>query len=806
MNKIKYIISALIILTVTVFSQSATLKGKIYDQDNNQPLNAASVTLHSQADSSMITGAASDAKGNFVLNNIRQGNYYLRVSYIGYQTVTLPSVIVDKPGEKDLGEIKISSKAVNIGDVLVTGEKQQFEYNFDKKVINVDKDLTAVGGTVLDILKNTPSIQVDQDNNITLRGKSNIKILIDGKPRPFTDAGTLLEMIPASQIDRIEIITNPSARYDAEGDTGIINIITKKEEKSGFNTIASLTAGTGDKYGGSLNLNYNIGALNLYSSYNVRSDRRTMNMNQYRETYFTDTTSFLDQRMNRGMGIKVHSVSLGMDYALSATDKFNFSGDYRYHDREVGGLLNSAQYTRFNNLPSYYNKINDAANDYGYELRAGYMKEFRGKDHELLVDAYYGYDTDKDINNTFVQYYDLQSNPLNPVLWETETGEKNHSGTLQIDYINSIIGGPKIEGGYKLEFRNNDDRYSYFNFPSVSAGRIEDPTKANNFLYERMVHSLYALYSDSLGALRYQLGFRVENTYLSGDQQNINKKFERNFTDYFPTLNMNYMFDESRGVYFNYSRRINRPNGRQLNPFVEVVDSTIIRYGNPELNPEYADAYELGFDNFFDFGDVSVAGFYRKSVDQIQMYRTLNTNGVFENTFLNFAVGENYGLEFLYNLNFVRWLRINGDVSYFKTTVEGNAGLTKISNFNYSWAGRINSSIILPEAFFIQLMAVYRGPSATPQGTRFEMYWMDLAFRKDFFNGKLSLNLRFSDVFNTMKFKSDSREATFFATNEFIRESQVITLGITWRLDSTQKQPDKKRPNNENGGGDDMMF
>ncbi|NUM72183.1 MAG: TonB-dependent receptor [Ignavibacteriaceae bacterium] len=806
----KVILILILMVGKVLVAQSTSLNGKVTDKENKQPLNAATVTLHNITDSAMVTGAATDANGNFIIPGVKNGDYYLKISYIGYEPLFVNKLNIQSQGKMEIGDLQLSSTAYATSDVVVTGEKNLLEYNFDKKVINVAKDMTSVGGTALDILKNTPSVTVDSDGNVSLRGKQNVTILVDGQPRPMgNNGGSILEMIPAGMIDKIEIITNPSARYEASGDTGIINIITKKNRSEGFNTQVSLNAGTGDKYGGSTNLNYKIGDFNLYGSYNVNSNRMDMRMYQYRELFVTPgNTSYLVQNMARDMHMKTHTINFGFDYNLTETDKLNFSIDTRFFDRSLGGNLNTSSYTSIlPNNPSY-SKMGNAFDTQGIDLRAGYKKEFAEKGHELTADLFWSYGDDTFNNETFNQYYDQNTNPLLPIKWMTGNFNINRVGTLQIDYVNPIENGPKIEAGYKGSAKGLDNNYNYYNFDFNTNQYVNNAARNNNFIYNEQIHSLYGMYADSLLGIKYQLGLRGEQTIINADQKNINKEINRSYFDLFPSLNLNYMITQENGLHFSYSRRINRPNQWWLNPAVNYIDSTNSFFGNPELNPEYTNSFEFGVDNYFKDFDVTTSLFYKASDDQITQYRQLNSaTGVFENTVYNIGESRNYGLELVLNTRFLPWLRINGSASLYKNELTGNIASNSFSNNSFDFTSRLFANVTLPENIFMQLMVFYMGPTATAQGTRKEMYWTDISFRKDFFNNKLSLTFKVNDIFKTMKFAMDANGPNFNSMNEFSRDSRIFTLGITWKLDAQFRQPDRKRPNGDGGQpGGDMMF
>jgi outer membrane receptor protein involved in Fe transport len=792
------IIVFLIVLQLDLFGAGGSISGQALDSQTGNPLISASVALHKSADSSLVTGLYTKENGKFIFDNLAYGKYYIKVSYVGYGD-GLSNELVLTPANTDInsGNIKLVPEYVNTSELNVTARKEFVEYNFDKKVINVERSMVAAGGSATDVLRNTPSVAVDVDGNVSLRGSGSIQILIDGKPSSRAQSGsTMLDMIPAESIDKIEIITNPSARYEAEGSTGIINIVMKKEKALGTNGIFTVNAGTGDKYGANANINTGLGGVNLYFNYSLRDDRRSGSGLSSRVLYSGDTTTTLLSNSSRSTDMLSHQINPGFEFNFWDNNQISFNANYNYSDRTHYNNVNYNQSENYQASPLlYFNNIAEPNFDNSLDLNLSYRHTFEKPGHQLNASAMYSYSRDNESTNSYLFYQDnLEYSPRN---WITKTKENVSTATFQFDYSLPLEYGIKVETGYKTNFRNFDNSFNYLNADLLKGGTYEDISKKNNFLFEENVHSIYGIIQDSLADFRIQGGLRYEYTIIGGDQLITGEKFDRSYGSLFPSIHLSYTLTDINKAFLSYSRRINRPRSHSLDPIIDYSDSLNLWHGNPNLKPEYIDAIEFGMENNFSFAGINYTLFYRRTTDMMTMFQLSLGNNVFEITRMNIAKGINYGMEFSVFKPVSNWLRFNGDFSFFKNIISGATPDMVIDNESFNWTARINTNINFSQDLSFQVMANYSSPSATAQGTRAESYNIDLGAKLDLFDKKLQVFSRLSDIFNTQSHKFRNNGVDFISISEFRRESRVLVIGLTYKLNGngmSDKKKDRQQP------------
>lgn len=778
--------------------------GKLIDKESQSPLASASVSLHSIIDSSIITGAISDREGKFEINEVKNGKYYLRINFIGYQPKKINNILVnDDNFHINLGKIEITQGSAEMPEIQVMAEKPMIEYSSGKKIINVDKNIASAGGNALDVLKNVPSVNVDVDGNVSVRGSQNVNILINGKPSTLTATGsTILEQIPANVIDHLEIVTNPSAKYEAEGNAGIINIVLKKEKDPGLNGVISANAGTLDRYSSSVSLNYNFSGINLFGSYDFSSFHGGMDGSSYRQISVQDTTTYMNQAITRRRFSLSHNAKAGFDIQFDKQNSYTFTSVYRWRNNDNTGLTNTNS-TILANIPK---ELSIRSNDErekspSLDLSMNYKHLFPNKGHELNVDAFYSNSND-DENTDFLQNYTL---PIEPVLKQNSDNlEKNTNINLQADYVLPIGLNGKLEAGFKNSRKRMDADYQFSNFSSSLNSYLLDSSRSNHYVFDEIIYAGYAIYSNKWDDLQYSLGLRLEQTNTKGDQRTTNQIYQQNYLDLFPSLNLSYKLSESQEFQFNYSRRINRPRAYSTNPFIDYSDMYSLRYGNPQLKPEYVNSLELGFlQNITPKFTVTPAIFYRHTTDVMDRFTVLLNNGIFGMTWENMAKSYSYGLEFTFAGEILSWLKTNGDVSYYKYVIYGNPNYSGGMNEDYSWNGRLTLNFVPMKELNFQLSGNYSAPSVTSQGKRYETYSMDFGGRWDVLDN-LTLSLRASDIFHTGRFRVSASGIGFFTDFNMLRMSQAVSLGLQFKINGGIKQKERKKNGGDGGGMDEF--
>jgi len=733
-----------------------TVKGKVIDATTKQPIDYANITLFSPKDSSVVTGGVSNESGVFQITDVRPGRFFAKVSFIGYKTNLVRNIIITPTKNiVDLGTISITSTAVNLNEVVVKGDKDMVVTNLDKQVINVDKDLSSSGGTALDVMQNIPALTVDIDGNVSLRGNSNVTILIDGKPSGLAglQSSDVLTAIPASSIKSVELVTNPSAKYDPDGTAGIINIVLKKKSNLGFNGVFNVSAGTGNKYNGSANLNYRTGDLNFFGNFGGRlaDDSRIGFTNK--TFYNTGYNSYLNQNSSSVDKRDMGNINLGTDYLLN-----------------------------------YYAAVNNTmrlVNSYNYTT--SYKKEFDQKDQVLTADVIYSNNfmvSDASTNNIFY------SDGFPSTLIDNKSNNFNNEWTVQSNYVNPLGDSNRLEAGFKSYYRHMGMDYNFYNFDPNTNELVNNSARSNNFDYKEQIHAIYGIYSGATGNLKYQAGLRGEYASTDSKLLNNNLAFNNTYRSLYPSAYLAYDFTPLQELKINYSRRVDRPNPWQINPFINYSDSLNLSSGNPDLQPQYTNSYEFGYSTIlFDF-NVTSSLFYKQTDGLMTQINTLIGNGVTETTWENIANEKNYGAEFIGNGTLFPWWRLNGNVSYFRRDINDENYTTSGNNHSYSWTARINSTWLLSKTFSFQVSSTYNSKSVTAQGTNNAVYFTDLAIKNDF-SRDLSMTLRVSDIFDTRKFAGETIGTNFISYNEGRRISRAIFLGFTYNINNYKPAKEK---------------
>jgi outer membrane receptor protein involved in Fe transport len=801
----------LLFSTITLQAQepasSAAARGKIsgtvQDADSKEPLGFANVVLLSAGDSSLVTGATSDIEGKFELERVPQGRFILRISSVGYPTKFLPNIAVSATNASiRLGTIPVKGSATQLREVQIVTERPMVAYELDKKVVNMEQNIAAQGGSVAEAMQNVPSVTVDTDGNVSLRGSTNVTILVDGKRTALSNL--TLDQIPASMIESVELITNPSSKYDPEGTSGIINLVLKKNQKPGFNGTATVNVGTYENYNSSLNLNYRHYKWNFNGGYDFRRSYRP-GVRQSFLTNLEEGTFREDLGRNRRTDIS-HSFRFGTDFSLNPKNTISASVLYRTGDESgFNGIINrnldgNRQLTRLNTRDTRGTE-DDGVVDYNL----GYRRTFDQKGREWTADLTYMQRT-SDEQDDITQHTTLEDGmPVDKVNRQrTISDDRSRRIVAQTDYVHPISEDSRLEAGFRSSFQLLDNDNKFFGYAPETNQWLLNSNVTNHFVYDEQVHAVYSNYSNKIRDVSFQLGLRAEQTATKSDQRTQNKVVRNDYFSLFPSVFVTKDFAKDNKVQLSYSRRINRPRAWFLNPFIDYSDTLNIRSGNPELLPEFINSYELGYLKYWDNSSFNTTVFYRRTNDQIQRFRTFDpASGVTSTTFLNLASGSSYGIELVGTYNPVKWWRLNASLSGFRVELNDVQGDTELSNDQWTWNSKLNSSMTVWKDLAIQVSADYRAPMADIQGQMQEMYAVDLGLKKDVLNKKGTVTLRVSDIFNTREFNFVSYGTGFEQVHNNKRQSRIAFLGFTYRLNSEDSNRERRRQNQQNGGDDE---
>ncbi len=807
-------------ITATIHAQdkTGTITGSVIDKSTGAPIEGADVTVNRVKDSSLVKGTATDASGKFTISDVPFGRYYLKANLVGYN-FSIVSGIAINPNSLSvvLDPVKLSTGSTTTEEIVVESEKSSIEFRPDKKVFNVGKNITNQGNTVIDLLKEIPSVTVDQDNNVSLRGSEGVKIMIDGRPSGLdgTNRGDLLAQIPATQVESVELITNPSAKFEAEGSSGIINIVLKKNENKslGYNGTLGLNVGTGDKYSGQFSFALKNNKYNFFGNYGYNSRQMISNGSSERFNYLS-TDSYLNDETSTGRRrMKGHMAKLGLDLYLSQTSTLGFSFGYRGSDRSRFDVSNDLLYNNSGNLTSqFFNTTTSDEKGYDLDMNANYTLRFKNPQQLFSADLSFSRDKGDEISNTYDTYVTPVVN--DPANRNEFSNEINDSYIAKLDYTLPFEKNAKLETGYRGSYKKRDDdfRVELFDYPSNQF--LTDYNSSNHFIYKEQIHALYGIFTDKIGDFGFSIGSRIEQTIVKGELSNNGQTFDRSYIDFFPSASVSQKLSKTSEIQLSYARRVNRPRLGQLNPFISVSNmggTNNLSQGNPNLNPEFTDALEMSYIQYLTFATITPTIFYRQTKDQISRSRTLIDSVTTLSTFVNYNKSKSYGGELILNTNPVKIWTLNGTFSYYKTEIDASNLSSGLSNSGYSWSARAMSTLTLPSDMSLQLSYFYSGKNISAQGTFEPFTNLEAAFKKDFFDKKLSVTLKVSDILNTAKFKANIYGTGFSETFERTRDSRTFFLNISYRFGQDEKKgfdkgKGKKKDNNNNDdNGDDGM-
>ena len=782
--------------SAAAWAQQGAVRGTLQEVGSNQPISFASVVLLRSPDSTFVAGAQADEAGIFDLTKLPLGCYILRATAVGYRTGRRVISLTASAPTLALGTLHLRTAATQLTDVEVTAERPVVSSGLDKRVVDVTKDLTVTGGTAIDVLQNVPSVTVDQTGAISIRGASGVTIFIDGKP-----TGTTLDQIPASSIQSVEVITNPSARYDASGAGGILNIILKKERRDGLNGQVSATGGTGDKANGSLSLNYRRGKANFFGSYDFRRDRRQIHGTLDQTTATSSETLLLHQN-RQGINLQTsHAVRLGFDYDFTPEQSLTLAVQPRFNPTTADETLDSRQANSAGQ--AVVAGTNHRANATTGTFRAADITlDYRHtwaqhKGRELTASAVY---TPLLADNGVVSSIVYLDN--SQVGQQQRTTNHTTQGTAQVDYVQPLGEKSRWEAGARSSLRQYDLDYTFASVPALNFN------PSNQFIYKQYVQAAYGIYAGAWPKLSYQLGLRAEQTNLTGTQlAGSNPPFSQHYLSLFPSATLTYELPHDQQVRLSYTKRIQRPDASELNPFTDRSDPLNLQTGNPQLLPEYVHSVELGDELTFAGGrSLSTTAFYRLETNTAQGFRQVITdpltgNVVTSTTRLNLGQETSYGLEVVGTSPLTPFWKMNVTASTFRRLIVGGVGSTAINTASQVYTARLNNTFSISKKLDAQLALNYRSPINSAQGTRSANFNVDVATRYNVLGDRGTITLRVADIFNTLHFNFTSYGADFATASYFKRESRIAFLGFTYRFGQNQDSRPRRKNEEDTGGG-----
>ncbi|MEM9679253.1 MAG: outer membrane beta-barrel family protein [Bacteroidota bacterium] len=791
-----------ILAPLCVFPQKQVkVEGTVLEDGSNIPLEYATITFKKVTNDSIVTGGITDTEGKFAVD-VPVGNYNISVEYISYKTKTYNNKAITK--DINLGTVGLSLDVESLEEVEIIAERTTVELKLDKKIYNVGRDLTVRGGTVSDVLDNVPSVSVDVEGNVALRGNDDVRILINGKPSGLVGLNSTeaLRQLPAEAIERVEVITSPSARYDAEGTAGILNIILRRSKLQGLNGAITINAGYPTQAGISGNINYRTGDVNIFNTTNY--NYRDIPGNSLTDTDFFETNNTLLEERDFERTRKGLNSNFGVEWYVNETSTITTSVQLRSADNESNTTNVIREFDADNNLTNRTVRFDpEGEDDNTLQYTFDYDKQFSSTDHRLTFNFQVENTSETEESLIIQDGEDVE---------DVKTVEVQDRIFLQSDYVFPVGEKSQVELGYQGRFLTLDTDYAVaFN---DGTGNFElDNDLSNNLIYKEFVNAAYAQFGSQIKEkFNFLIGLRMEDSRITIDQQTSNSFDKKLYTNFFPTINLSYELSEDENIILGFNRRIRRPRSRFINPFPSRSSATNLFQGNPDLDPSLSSIVDLGYYKKFGKLTLNSSAYFQRSED-VFVFITEDTGEtaivggtevpVIRRTPINLATNDRYGFEFTLTYRPTKKWNLNGNFNLFQSITEGFFNGTDFGAENLSWFVRLNNKYTLPGLIDWQTRINYRGPSEDAQNRRQGIFSMDLAFSKDFFKDRASLAINVSDVFNSRKRVTETSTPTFEAESEFQWRVRSFNLSFTYRFNQQKK---RERSSRGNGGGDDFDF
>lgn len=780
------------------FAQSQSIiAGTVIDSVTTKPLPYATISIFTGSDKRLVTGNVTNETGRFEITVV-PGSYFAEISFIGYRTVTSLTFTTLAGETHTLPEIRISPSEEILAEVTVSGQRSSMELTLDKKVFNVGQDLANRGGTASDVLMNIPSVAVDPEGNVQLRGSSNVRILIDGKPSGLVSfkGGAGLQQLQANMVERVEVITNPSARYEAEGMGGIINIVLKKEQREGFNGTIDAIAGNPSNYGLAANINYRHRKVNFFINYGIAYRSQPGRSELYQEVYDNDTTFLLQQKNRTEYDALNNNIRGGIDVFINPLNTLTGSYFYRGLNSTRHSELNYRDYANtLDNLLSTTTRTQDETEkEPNSEYSLIYKKLFKNEGHELVGELKF-LDNRENSDQDFVQRNFAPDGSENTDLQRTQKSinvESEKQYLVQVDYVRPFHKSGKLEGGVRSSLRKmvNDfwvkelaDDGNYYVINGLD----------NVFYYDERINAVYGILANKSGRFSYQAGIRSEWTDVETILEETNEKNPRSYFNAFPSGHLTYHLGKQSDVQLSYSRRIRRPTYSDLSPFFTYFDSRNYFEGNPNLDPEYSDVFEAGYMKNTAIGSFTSAIYNRRTTDKIDRIRTVDEDGNAVTRPENLLSEYAYGLELTGSFDMARWWKFDVNMNFFYSEIDGSNIASAYSNTTYSWFSRQTSRFTLPAKIELQVRTNYEAPQKTAQGSRKGLFFADVSGSKDVFKGNGTLSFSILDVFNSRVVRSVAEGELFYSELESQFRRRQVNLTLSYRINKNKSAKRQQR-------------
>ncbi len=788
------IFSVIVSIQFLCFSQptsKAKLVGSIIDAQSGAVLSFSSIRIMSEVDNKLVAGNIADENGNFSVS-MPYGNYYALIEFVGYRSFKTDIFKITKENpELNLGSIKVLSSSLNLNEVEIRAEKSSMELALDKKVFNVGKDLANAGGTASDILMNIPSVSVDPEGGVKLRGNDNVRILIDGKPSGLVSfkGGAGLQALQSSMIERVEIITNPSAKYEAEGMAGIINIILKKDRNQGFNASIEGVAGNPTNLGLGANMNYRHKKVNFFINYGL-TYRKSPNIGSiYQEVFDSDITNISTQNRTGVMEAFNNNIRGGLDYFFN--DKNILTASYLFKRSDARRLtnLNYIDYrqTTSDLIRNTFRNQDETEDEPNSEYTLTYKKDFSKKGQALTAEVKF-IDNWERSNQLFGQkafnkdgspdkFQTIDQNSLN------DEFEKNW--IYQVDYQQPIGKVGTFETGIRAGFRDMVNDF-VVNEKDAAGNFLPIAGLKNYFIYNENITAAYGVLGNKKNKFSYQAGLRAEWTDVTTTLRETKEINPRKYTNLFPSVHVTYELSKTNSFQLSYSKRVRRPVYNDLSPFSTFADSRNFFSGNPNLNPEFTNSFEIGHIKYYEKGTLSSSFYFRDTKDKIQSIRLVDNTGFSTTLPENLRGEKSFGFETASQFTVNKWWKLDLSFNFFNAKIDGTNLDKSYKRETYSWFVRQSSRFTLVKGFDMQIRANYEAAQKTIQGKRLPLFYMDYSISKEVFKGKGNLNLNAMDIFNSRIMRYTNAGENFFTEGSSQYRRRQINLTLNYRINQAK--------------------
>lgn len=827
--KVLFLTLAICTITVKLKAQNTTgegkITGKVVDAQTNETIPFATAVILDRKTKALVRGVQTDVNGNLNLTGIPKGVFTLKISYVSYQTMVRDSIsFLGTAKEVNLGTVKMKpSQGTALNEVQIVGQKSTMQLGTDKKIFSVDQSLVSEGGSASDLLQNVPSVQADMDGNISLRGSTGVRVLIDGKPSLIAggNVAQILQSIPASSIESVEVITNPSAKYDAEGQSGIINIVLKKNKKLGLNGNVALTAGNRDNYNANASLSYQEGKINVYGNYSYRYGNRLgggFNNIEYKMPTDKFPTAFSNQNSNSKSLDKGHNVKAGFDYNLTNKDVVSFTGGFNIRDNDRNDFQTINQLNSSGNPLSKSNRKNSNLGSGGsYDLNLDYSHKFKKPKEEITFNASFSDGNNDNLQILNTQLYNVNGLDVDqlPDIIRNDGNGINRNYNIQTDYSLPLGKTGKLEAGYRSQIRIAENNTYSDRMNNISGNYEMNELLTNDFNSKDQVHAIYLNYQNQFKNFSYQLGLRGEDALLTTHLGAYDKAGNFSYTPgkvaytrLYPSIFLTQKLNADQQLQANYSRRVNRPRAWDTNPFLDISDDPNFRQGNPNLKPEDVHSFELSYSKFWKKITFISTAYLRNTNDAIQRIRVQNDDGTNTTTPQNLASELATGLELIGRVDVVKAWNFTANANLYQSKIKGVPTLGTPETSGFTWNANLTNNFVLPYNVTLQVKGDYRAKQVMAQGTRNANYGIDAGAKYDFKNKKSSLSLNVRDVFNTRRWKMTTEVGNTVVDFNRYMQGTMANLTYSYRFGKTDfrsSRPKKQEQQETRSSGEESF-